>query len=192
MNVNNNNQYNNNNQRMEFFVGPYCSSNGKNIFLGVFMDETCSYEAPEGIYAKLNYGAELPYSKKSLIDSNCVSCKEPQEYDENNNGDQQDADQVLEVCERLYEEAGKCESDIEVSNSNGGYFYPNTMACEFIKGLKASGKTRLSMPQVSVTPKVLAGVFAATTAILAGVSFHLHKKVQRGNVQLADQGGQMS
>jgi hypothetical protein len=41
------------NNRMELFVGPYCANGGKKILLGVFMDETCSYSAPKGIYEKL-------------------------------------------------------------------------------------------------------------------------------------------
>ncbi|KAL7475538.1 hypothetical protein ACHAW6_001449 [Cyclotella cf. meneghiniana] len=189
------NNYMNNGQggKMEFFVGPYCSSNGKSIFLGVFMDETCSYEAPQGIYSKLNYGQSLPYSSESLIGSSCVSCMEPQNYDNNNNGDQQDEDKVLEVCERLYEQSGKCETNLAALNSANGQ-YPNTYGCDFIKGLKASGKTRISFQQVSksVTPKALAGVFAATTVIFGATAYYLGKKLQRSNVNLVSENGTMA
>ena len=61
----NGNYYNGNNnyqQDVEFFVGPRCSANGKSILLGVFMDETCSFTAPDGVYDKFNYGKSLPYS----------------------------------------------------------------------------------------------------------------------------------
>ena len=185
-------QQNNGQNRMELFVGPYCSSNGKSIHLGVFMDETCSYDAPKGIYSKIT-GQDLPYSSESLIESTCVSCKEPQEYDENNQGDQQDADEVLEVCERLYEQSGKCEANLAAVNQAYGV-YPNTYGCDFIKGLTVSGKSRISFNQVkaSVTPKALAGVFAATTVIFGATAFYLGKKLQRSNVNLASEGGAMA
>jgi len=186
----NNNAYNNynynrnggGNGEMELFVGPYCSKNGKSIHLGVFMDETCSFGAPSGIYEKLNYGQTLPYSSENLIDSNCVSCKEPAEYDENNNGDQQDADEVTEVCERLYEESGKCETNLGSVTA-----YPNTYACDFIKTLKAGGGT-ITAKNSAIPAKTFAGVFAVTTVMFAGVSYWLHQKLQRSNVNLADSG----
>ncbi|KAL3765449.1 hypothetical protein ACHAWO_011531 [Cyclotella atomus] len=185
-------QQNNNNQRMELFVGPYCSSNGKSINLGVFMDETCSYDAPKGIYSKLT-GQSLPYSSESLIDSTCVSCAEPTNYDDNNNGDQQDEDKVLEVCERLYEQSGKCEANLAAVKNTYG-MYPNTYGCEFIKGLTVSGKSRISFNQVqaAVTPKALAGVFAATTVIFGATAFYLGKKLQRSNVNLVSENGAMA
>ena len=186
----NNNAYNNynynrnggGNGEMELFVGPYCSKNGKSIHLGVFMDETCSFGAPSGIYEKLNYGQTLPYSSENLIDSNCVSCKEPAEYDENNNGDQQDADEVTEVCERLYEESGKCETNLGSVTA-----YPNTYACDFIKTLKAGGGT-ITAKNSAIPAKTFAGIFAVTTVMFAGVSYWLHQKLQRSNVNLADSG----
>jgi hypothetical protein len=182
-----------NNQKMELFVGPYCSSNGKSIHLGVFMEETCSFDAPQGIYAKIT-GQSLPYSSESLISNQCVSCKEPTNYDNNNNGDQQDEDQVLEVCERLYEQSGKCETNLAAVNNANGYMYPNTYGCDFIKGLTVSGKTRISFNQVasSVTPKALAGVFAATTVFFGATAFYLGKKLQRSNVNLVSENGAMA
>ena len=172
---------------MELFVGPYCSTNGKKIFLGVFTDETCSFAAPEGIYEKLNYGQSLPYSKQSLVENNCISCAEPTEYDEQNYYDQQDADEVTDVCERLYEDAGKCETGMNIYN-------PNTYACNFIQTLKASGGLNsVSVYAVAHPSKVLAGVFAATTVIFAGTACYLHSKVQRSKVNLSEQGnGQLA
>ena len=64
------------NQGEGFFVGPTCSNNGKAIYLGVFMDETCSYKAPEGTYEKFNYGRMLPYSSNSIVGQDCISCLE--------------------------------------------------------------------------------------------------------------------
>lgn len=215
----NGNYYNGNNngqQDVEFFVGPYCSANGKSILLGVFMDETCSFSAPDGIYEKFHYGKSLPYSSESIISHDCISCKEPVEADENNANNQnyydynQDGDNnnnnnnnynynnqnqeqeeaaVLEVCQALYEPAGKCESNLNVYG-----VYPNTLACDFIHGLNAWGKTRiaasLSEAKKNMTPAVLASVFAVTTAAFGGVSYYFHKRLQRQNVGLVHgQGG---
>ena len=186
-NQNANGQYYNQNgqqqqqqQDVEFFVGPYCSANGKSILLGVFMDETCSFTAPDGIYEKFNYGKSLPYSSTSIISHDCISCMEPPEE---NDDDNYQAPEVNEFCEGLYEPAGKCETDIDVYGK-----YPNTMACKFISGLNSWGKTRIaatfSEAKKNVTPSVLAGVFAATTAVFGGVSYYFHKKLQRQSVGL--------
>mmetsp|Transcript_8114 Transcript_8114/g.17584 ORF Transcript_8114/g.17584 Transcript_8114/m.17584 type:complete len:407 (+) Transcript_8114:129-1349(+) len=173
-------------QEMKLYVGPYCSANGKNIYLGTFMDETCSYPAPSGTFEKFNYGNALPYSaekEESLIDDECVSCKEPQDQDDQNNGDQDDEDEVLEVCERLYEDAGKCESGLE----DGVTYYPNTYACDFLSTLKAPGKMSGGGSSSVSASKVFAGLFAATTCVFAGVSYYLYQKARRANVNLSSQ-----
>lgn len=203
-----NNGQNNQQQEMQFFVGPYCSADGKSVLLGVFMDEVCSYAAAEGIYEKFNYGKALPYSSESIISNECISCMQPADDDNNNqnnnqnynNGDDnynynynqnQEEPEVLEVCERLYEDAGKCESNLDVYG-----LYPNTLACDFISGLKASGKTRIfsafAQMKPSATASVLAGLFAVSTLLLGGVSYHFHKKLQRQSVNLVHAEGNMA
>jgi len=162
----------------EIYVGPYCSKNGKNIFLGTFMEETCSYPAPAGIYEALNYGESLPYAKKSLVPSGCTSCMVPKEVDYDNYWEnQQEADEVSEVCAALYESSGKCEEGLD------GYFpYRDITACSYIKTLKPTG---ISMPSANIPAKVFAGIFAVTTAALAAVSMVLYKRNERQNVSLA-------
>ena len=90
--------------------------------------------------------------------------------------------------ERLYEVAGKCESDLNVYGH-----YANTMACDFIKSLSHWGvpniKDTFKSAQKNLTPKILAGVFAATTLVFAAIACHLHKKNRRQNVELIH-GGQ--
>ena len=215
-NGNGNNYYNGNNnqngedQEIEFFVGPYCSANGKSILLGVFMDEMCSYAAPTGIYEKFHYGSALPYSSESIISNECISCMQPAEDDGNNNNNQnynynngnddannynnynqnqnQEEPEVLEMCERLYEEAGKCESSLNIYG-----LYSNTMGCDFIKSLgKTSVFTTLSNAKASATPKVLAVLFASSTVVFGGVSYYFHKKLQRQSVGLVHAGGNMA
>jgi hypothetical protein len=193
------NQNNQNNQQMEFFVGPYCSANGKSIVLGVFLDEVCSYAAPAGIYEKFHYGKTLPYSSTSIVSNDCISCMEPVEDDGNNNNNQnnnnnnqnQEEAEVREICENLYAQAGKCESNLSIYG-----VYPNTLACDFIKGLNSWGKTRIatafSEAKKNVTPQVLAGVFAASTLVFGGVSYYFHKKLQGQDVGLVRGEGNMA
>jgi hypothetical protein len=175
------NNYNNqnNNQNVEFFMGPYCAAAGRSIFLGVFMDETCSFSAPEGVYSKLSGGQALPYSTTSLIGHECMSCLDTSaDAEEDANGENQAA--TLEVCQKLYQASGKCENNMIL-----GYgMYPNTLACDFIKGLNHWGKTRIAAEYREfarhITPGVLAGVFACTTVLFGGVSYYIHTKMYGG------------
>jgi hypothetical protein len=179
---NENYNYNNQNaqQDLGFFVGPYCRADGKAIHMGVFMDETCSWPAPSDTFSNFFSGQELPYAEENLIDDYCVSCMEPKEYDENNNGDQDDEDEVVEVCERLYEDAAKCESSL----ADGTTYYPNTYGCEILKSLKKPGKMGTQSSGVSAA-KVFAGLFAATTIVLGGVAYYMYDKSRRSNVALS-------
>jgi len=162
--------YGNRNANQEFFVGPYCAKGGKKILLGVFMDETCSFAAPDGMYEKLNYGQKLPYSSESLVSTDCISCAEANDQNNQNNNDQQDQDNVLEVCQRVYEDAGKCETNLNIQ-------YKNTYGCDFIKTLPKM--SHWSVPTTNVaSAKVLAGLFATTTVIFGGVVMYFQRKIR--------------
>ena len=114
-------QFQNNNNRkldqaeeVEYFMGPYCADNGGAIYLGLFTDDQCTifaddYGGKETYYTN-SYGQTMPFHATSVIDYDCISCKEPVEDDENNGGDDaQDADEVIDFCEQIYTQAGKCE-----------------------------------------------------------------------------------
>merc|ERR1711981_1222748 len=97
-------------------------------------EETCSQFADEYggamTYEALTYGKSLPYGESTMIGSECMSCKEPQDVDQNNNNDQEDEDEVKESCEQLYEQSGKCEAELS------GYIqYPNNNGCNFMGGI---------------------------------------------------------
>ena len=164
------------NQEGKYFVGPYCSSDGKKIHLGLFEEETCSYPAASGTYEALNYGQSLPYAKKSLIDNTCYSCKEPKEQDYQNYWDQQDEDEVTEICERMYEMSGKCEENIQGLPYG---VYPNNMGCDFLNNIKSQSVLSRAVPA-----KVFASLFAVTTVALAALTVHLHKKSRMNSVNL--------
>eukprot|EP00574_Skeletonema_japonicum_P002756 CAMPEP_0201713790 /NCGR_PEP_ID=MMETSP0593-20130828/503_1 /ASSEMBLY_ACC=CAM_ASM_000672 /TAXON_ID=267983 /ORGANISM="Skeletonema japonicum, Strain CCMP2506" /LENGTH=394 /DNA_ID=CAMNT_0048202977 /DNA_START=41 /DNA_END=1225 /DNA_ORIENTATION=+ len=179
---NNYNVYGNNQGEVGLYIGPQCSSNGKSIFLNVFMDEWCSIEAPRGAFSNFAYGQTLPYSSTSIIENNSISCKEPQDANDQNNGDYQDEDEILEVCERLYEEAAKCESSLPT----GTTYYPNSYGCNLVKSLKSPGK---SGKGTSSTAKVFASLFAVCAIGFAGAAYYFHQKSQRANVALVDESG---
>ena len=156
-----------------------CSADGKKILLGVFVEETCSYSAPTGIYEALHYGESLPYAKKSLVGSGCTSCKEPSNIEDQNNWDQEDADSVLEVCSNLYSTAGKCEEGL-----SGYSAYRDNSGCEYIKSLK--NPAIISMGSTNIPAKVFAGIFGVTTIALAALTVSLCRQKHRQNVSLTD------
>lgn len=122
-----------------YYIGPYCSSKGNSVFLGLFLDDTCS-EFADGqggteVYSTLTSGSEMPFSIQSkLISGNCVSCGNQygaqddaveDEDEENQNNNQKDAPMV---CTAAYKGAGKCERNLDIDN-------PNVAACNFIDGI---------------------------------------------------------
>ena len=64
-----------------------------------------------------------------MIGTECMSCKERQDPDENGDGDNEDEDEVKESCEQLYEQAGKFEAGLYGTVDN-----PNV--CNFMQGIK--------------------------------------------------------
>merc|ERR1711966_573405 len=78
-------------EEVQYFVGAYCSDSGASIHLGVFTEETCSQFADEyggrATYEQLTYGKTLPYSESTMIGSECMSCKESADADQNNDND---------------------------------------------------------------------------------------------------------
>lgn len=109
--------------------------------------------------------------------------QQQQEYQE------QEPDEVTEACGQLYAQSAKCEESLRV---NG--VYPDTRACNYIRNLKKEGGSVLSTlsQKANVTPSVLAGVFAATTVMFAGLSVYLNQKVKRSKVQLVHGGRSMA
>jgi len=184
---------NNNNRRKleeeaQYFVGAYCSENGGNIYLGLFTEETCSQFADEyggrETFAAMSYGKSLPYSDSTMIGTECMSCKEPADVDQNNENDQQDADEVKESCEQLYESAGKCEAGL-----SGTVQYPNNYACSFMEGIKIVRKNgsivRGSMGQ-NTTASIFIGLFAVSFVLLGGYVYYIKTKLDRAKINLSE------
>uniref|UniRef100_A0A7S4JT59 Uncharacterized protein n=1 Tax=Odontella aurita TaxID=265563 RepID=A0A7S4JT59_9STRA len=180
------------------FIGPYCAD-GSDIYLGVFDDAGCVNHAEDGVstFEKYNY-RELPYARESLVGDECVSCEQVDEdaNDDNNNGNNNNNNgdvEILEMCERMYEQSAKCEANLEYSGYSN-YWYADNTACNYINNIlprldKAFGVRSSSGSGSSGPAKGFAWFFGITTFALAGVSYWLYTKVQRTSVDLSAQGG---
>jgi hypothetical protein len=164
------------------YVGAYCSNSGKGIFLGTFTDRQCTKKASNGAYESYT-GKSLPFTSTSIVSSNCISCKEPSEYnDDAYNADQQDADQVREICEDLYERSAKCESSLQ------GVSQKSTGGCNYIHKLLPQAERMAKNRAAPGT--VFAWIFFFTTLLLGAYAFLLWRKLKRssGSVFLEVQG----
>lgn len=164
--------------RESLYVGAYCSGNG--IYLGTFTDRQCTVKASKSAY-KSYTGYELPYSTTSIISKDCMSCKEPSEYDDDVAADQYDADEVNEICEELYERSAKCERNIN------GVDYKSTGGCEYINKLLPR-MDRLANNRVAPS-KVFAWLFFLSTVGLSAFIAMKWKEMERSKVSLTSQGG---
>ena len=175
-------------EEVQYFIGAYCSDSGSAIHLGLFTEETCSQFADD-YEGKTTYmslmGQSMPYSETTMIGTECMSCKEPQDADQNNDNDNQDADEVKEGCEQLYEASGKCESGL-----SGVVQYPNTAACNFMEGIKIVRKNGVVVSgpgTVNTTASVFIGIFAASFILLGGYAYYLKTKLDRAKVNLVSE-----
>ena len=203
------------------YAGPICASSGTKIKIGVFKDEECMYlDSSKDVddYLVDGDGVAMGLSHallKQTYTDTCISCKEPEEWDENNNNqgnDQEDADEVIEMCERLYEEAAKCEKTHGFDDGYANYYgYENQLAqeevvCDFMQSLKSgtydeegeiiiSGSSSMSRGGKSTTggQKFALTFFILGTVGLAVYAAVLHSKlVKGGKVDLSTSGGAMA
>lgn len=176
---------NNNNRRKleeeaEYFIGAYCSENGGKIFLGLFTDDTCSQFADSyggaETFATLSYGKSLPYSDTTMIGSECMSCMENQE----DNDDDEDA--VKESCEMLYQQSGKCEANLGSSS-------PNNYGCNFMEGIKIvrkNGAVVRGAATKNTSASIFIGLFACSFVLLGGYVYYLKTKLDRAKINLSE------
>lgn len=221
----NGNNNNNNGEAVVYYAGAMCASSGSRIKIGVFTDEYCSTLAEnmdiesmlygENGYMKLSY-----HNMKSVFPENdCVaSCLAENENDNNQNDEDgnQQAAETAEICQNLYEAAGKCESQHGFSamksyNNNGGNSYYNQerneeAVCNYMQNV-ISGIFDTSGNIYVYGGRSTTGGGAATTggqkfaltffilgsAGLAGYAAMLHQQLTKGaKASLANQGGAMA
>eukprot|EP00550_Attheya_septentrionalis_P002055 CAMPEP_0198289374 /NCGR_PEP_ID=MMETSP1449-20131203/7566_1 /TAXON_ID=420275 /ORGANISM="Attheya septentrionalis, Strain CCMP2084" /LENGTH=395 /DNA_ID=CAMNT_0043987683 /DNA_START=57 /DNA_END=1244 /DNA_ORIENTATION=- len=194
---NNGGNNNNGNYNQLYYVGPYCTNNGKSITLGVFTDEQCSQKTDNSIYATYNYGKTLPYSSQSLVAHDCISCEEEQEADENENGnynnynDQYQEREIKQLCEEVREDAAACEQNL----GSSGPYYKNNQACNYIHNILPKLDSVFQSAGVSGSSgssgnaaKAFAWIFALGCVGLGGYVYFLHQKMDK-KIDLSEQGG---
>jgi hypothetical protein len=130
-------------------------------------------------------GSSLPYSEQSLISMDCISCKEPEDF--NNDGDDaEDDDEVIEMCEEIYEGSGKCEQGLEAT----GYLSSaNNNACNYIAGIKVVRKDGIITQvgsKANKTASIFIGIFAVAFVLLASYVYYLKTKLDRASINLSD------
>lgn len=187
-NNNNNGNGNNNNNEIEFFIGPYCSGQGGEIRLGVFTDDTCTQFADDNngrdVFSGMTNGQSLPYSDTNIVDMDCFSCKEPE--DNNNDGnDNYDEDEVTEMCEQIYQAAGKCETNLPY----GTVYQPNTNACNYMEGIKIvrkDGTVVTADAKANKTASIFIGLFVVAFVLLSAYVYYLKTKLDRASINLSE------
>lgn len=170
-----------------YYVGPYCASQGGAIYLGMFTDDTCSQYADNSGGREMYYslaGRNLPYGQTNLIDLDCMSCKEPQENN-NDGNDADDADDVTEACEQIYVTAGKCESNLPY----GTVYEPNNNACNYMEGIKivrSDGTIVAGQAKANKTASVFIGLFVVAFVLLSAYVYYLKTKLDRASINLSE------
>ena len=171
-----NNNNNNNNQNygqatsyVQYYVGVHCTSSG--VYAGTFTDSMCTKKAPSGTYETYSGGYSLPTD--ALVTYDCIACKEASNQNENNQygNDYYDQDSVSESCEELYQDAGKCESNVKDAT------YPDTSGCELIHTTLPKLDRAFSASMGSTPASVVfAWVFGLSCVGMAGYIYTLHNK----------------
>jgi len=166
-------------EEVQYFIGPYCANQGGDVYFGMFSDDTCSeYIDSNGgssTYESL-VGSSLPYSSKSLIGQDCVTCLAQNDAD-----DDAAEEEASEMCMQLYEGAGKCESGLSIDD-------PNENACTFMEGIKIirkSGVVSTDEPAPSKAAGAFIGIFAVSMCMFGGYAYFLKNKIDT-QVNLAD------
>jgi len=220
--------YENENTGVAYYAGATCASSGSRIKIGLFYDEDCSImdtsgadvesylQNNDGYNMKLSYHLLKQVSHSDVCVADCLQVDEDEGDDDD--GEEKEAE-VAEVCQELYEAAGKCESaygfdnGIDYSNYDGGdgWSYANQVAqeelvCDFMSSLKAgtydetgeivvSGGRSSDSGGVKTTggQKFALTFFILGSMGLAGYATMLHGSLTKGaKADLSAQGGAMA
>jgi hypothetical protein len=191
------------------YAGPMCASGGTKIKIGVFTDQYCNVpDLNKDIddYLLSEGGLQMKVSHallKTVYSSDCISCAfvdENQNQDGQNNQKDQNANQVLDMCDELYEASAKCESPHGFLYGYANYEgYENQVAqegvvCDFVSALKAGTYDQMgeivvsgansswgSGAQTTGGQKFALTFFILGTVGLAGYAAMLHNKLSKGS-----------
>ena len=125
-----NDDANNNGDAYPYYIGPACTEDGKDVKLELYYDETCSSVPEEVTFEDISNGWTLPYGEGGLISTSCQACSE---Y--NDDGEYE----LKEMCMGLYENAGKCETNMESFHYYGKQEGSCDYIAELMPAIKGSG-----------------------------------------------------
>uniref|UniRef100_A0A7S2W4T5 Uncharacterized protein n=1 Tax=Eucampia antarctica TaxID=49252 RepID=A0A7S2W4T5_9STRA len=175
-------------EEVGYYLGPYCADQGGKIYLGMFNDEECTNFVDENggknTYADLA-GESLPYSRESLIGSDCFSCMQNKDVEEgDDNNDEEAEDEIKEICEQVYQQSGKCET--RLSSSTGADI--NEGGCNYIEGIKIVRRngTVISGGSKNKVASAFIGIFAVSFVLLGAYVYYLKTKLDRAKINLSD------
>lgn len=212
--------YENENTGVVYYAGAICANDGARIKVGLFTDEQCSlYDADAQVdnYLKNGdgYNVKLSYHllKQTFVADECIaSCTKVDENADAGNDDANAAQQEVEtaeVCENLYEAAGKCENPHGFTNgmdySNSEYYDVQAAneetVCDFITTIQSGhydetgeivvvgGQSTILSSSIQTTggQKFALTFFVIGTVGLAAYAALLHQKIKGKSPDLADQ-----
>jgi len=204
-----------------FYAGAMCASSGTRIKIGIFTDEECStYDSSLEVENYLQngdgYNMKLSYHllKQTFASDECVaSCLQEDEDQKQQNDDEEEKEaETAEVCENLYEAAGKCEKNHGFESQIVNYEnYDNQvrneeLVCDFISSLQAGhydqtgeivvngGRTTMGGGSATTGGQKFALTFFILGSVgLAGYAAMLHSQLTKGaKADLSRQGGAMA
>lgn len=113
-------EQNENGDNNEYFIGPTCTSDGLDVRLAVFEDNTCTTESSTS-FETISNGWTLPYSTGGMVSTACMDC-----VDVNENGEAV----IRDMCLNLYQGAAySCEQKME----SVSYYGQNVEGCDYIQ-----------------------------------------------------------
>jgi len=205
----------------QFYAGAMCASSGTRIKIGIFTDEECSnYDSSLEVENYLQngdgYNMKLSYHllKQTFASDECVASCLQEDEDQNQQNDDEDEKEAetAEVCENLYEAAGKCEKNHGFESQIVNYEnYDNQvrneeLVCDFISSLQAGhydqtgeivvngGRTTMGGGSATTGGQKFALTFFILGSVgLAGYAAMLHSQLTKGaKADLSRQGGAMA
>lgn len=178
----------------QLYLGPYCSSQGGSIHLGMFTDDTCTVKYDDYYgrdYYYTIFGTGMPYSQSNLIGLGCKSCiADVYDNDENNRKRKLDdggyvdenGNYVAAICYEAYFGSAKCEENMGIDDANN-------YGCNFMDGIKivrAAGTNTVLDANPSKSASAFIGIFSVSFVTLGAYVYYLKTKLDKSKINLGE------
>lgn len=175
----------------DYYIGPYCmddENGGTSIYLRVFTDDECSVLAEDEAQ---DIGDDYDITSPIIDPDDCPQCNEHAKDEDENDGDQEDDDDVLEQCEDLHAYSNACEENLDIDN-------PDLSACDYVYTLEAqissassAGQSTRNSSGASRAGRAIFGTLVALLACVAlflGYRFYAARRKAANKQDLSSQG----